>query len=102
MDIADLARARAWVQSLEDERGYVQGAGWVHALADEVELLQSTLATAQDGERTAVAERDAALAGMQEIYNSVVAMLREARHVADNHPDPAAAGAALRILGEAG
>jgi hypothetical protein len=97
MDVTDLSKARAYAGYLDDGLSK----DWIHTLANEVESLTAQLATAQQSASTATAERDAAVAGLQDLYAGVAAMLREARHVADNHPDPAASGAALRILGSA-
>jgi len=93
-------------RALADERADRLAASLeVTKLADEVESLQRLFTSAQGRAATAevereklAAERDAAVAGLQELYNAISSMLREARHIADNHPDPAATGAAMRIL----
>jgi hypothetical protein len=107
MSIVDLAKARAYAEVLDDEPDGGTAADWIITLSDEVESLEHAVESARRSEQAALAdaatlqaERDAAVAGLQELHRSIVDMLREARHIADNHPDPAAAGAAMKILSE--
>lgn len=107
MSIVDLAKARAFAEYLDDEPDGGTAADWILQLADEVESLERAISAARSSEQAALAdaatlqaERDAAVAGLQELHTSIVAMLREARHIVDNHPDPAASAAALRIMNE--
>jgi hypothetical protein len=107
MSIVDLAKARAYGEIMISGPVDETAGQWILELADEVESLERVLsasrATTQTALSTAVelaAERDAAVAGLAELYERIGEMLREARHLAEHHPDPAAAGAALRILGK--
>lgn len=108
MSIVDLAKARAHAASLRiGSSEHELSADWIEELADEVESLTVALDTARATRDAAVAdtkklqdERDQALAGLRELYERIGAMLREARHIIDHHPDPAASAAAMRIARE--
>jgi Mg2+ and Co2+ transporter CorA len=78
--IVDLAKARAYADAIEDETS----AEWLRELADEVESLQRSLESARRSEQAALSdataaseERDATLAALRELYDSIVTMLSD-------------------------
>ena len=81
---ADLARARAYAQSLEDERGYVQGASWIRALADQAEAqereldeVRAALSVARASNTRLATENEQMRIAMADVYGAVGRMLKE-------------------------
>lgn len=105
MTIVDLAKARAYAAT-----GLTctdTAADWIISLADEVESLTVALDAARVTRDAAVADtkklqdkNEQLRTGLRELYERVGAMLSEARHIVDHHPDPAASAAAMRIMRE--
>lgn len=108
MSVVDLAKARAHATSLRiGSSEHELSADWIEELADEVESLQRALVqerqqyAALSAQMSATQDENEQLhAGLGELYERIGAMLREARHIIDHHPDPAASAAAMRIARE--
>lgn len=81
MSIVDLAKARAYAETIDTDDG--TAADWIFTLADEVESLQNAIASARRSEQAALSdaalaadERDAAMTALSELHTSIVTLLR--------------------------